>query len=156
MKRQAHPQRRRRGTALILVLGITTLLVTLGIAATQIARGQLERNALEQDQAAARLAAQSTQDLIQKALDGQTTWRSTAVSGDWNTFATLDGVQLYYAYVDEVDGDLGNDTTQPFVLYSLAVSGDSKRCYRVELVPDSANNLRRNEPTFEQVVFGPD
>jgi len=145
--------RRTRGTALVLVLGMTTLLVTLGFAVTQIARGELKKNTLEQDQADARIAAQYTLDYMHKALDGSTSWRSGAGNGTWKYFASLDGAWIFYSYVDEIDGDMSNDATQPFVLYSLAVKGNSKRAYRVELIPDESGNLKRNDASFEQVVF---
>jgi type II secretory pathway component PulK len=146
-------RRRTRGTALVLVLGMTTLLVTLGIAATQIARGELKRNTLAQDQADARVAAQYAIDYIHKTLNGRTSWRDNASNGSWNYFAQLDDVSIAYAYVDEIDGDLTNDATQPFFLYTLAIKGDSRRVYRIELIPDDEGNLIRNDSTFEQGVF---
>ncbi len=151
--KQTTQQRRSRGTALVLVLGLTTLLVTLGIAATQIARGELKRNDLEHEQADARIAAQYTLDYIQKALDGNTSWRADATNETWSLFSHMDGVTTFYAYLDPIDGDVTNDASQPFLLYSLAVSGNSKRAYRVELTPDSEGNLKRNDATFEQVIF---
>jgi len=153
MRRALRQRRRYRGTALVLVLGMTTLLVTLGIAATQIARGELKRNTLEQDQAEARIAAQYTLDYIHKALNGNTSWRSDAQDDRWYYFAQLDGTYIYYSYIDQIDGDISNDATQPFILYTLAIKGNSQRLYRVELVPDEAGNLNRNESKFEQGVF---
>lgn len=148
-----HHNRRRQGTALILVLAMTTLLVTLGIAATKIARAELKKNDLEKDQAQVRIAAQYALDFMQKRLDGETDWRSTANNGAWNVFSTINGVTIYYAYVDQTDGDLSDDATDPFLLHSLAFTGDSLRVYRVELISDEQGNLKRNEATFEQGVF---
>ena len=153
MQRQFIKRRRSHGTALVLVLGMTTLLVTLGIAATHVARGELERNTLEQDQADARIAAQYTLDYIHKALDGDTSWRAGAVNDNWTLFATLHEVTLYYKYVDEIDGDITNDATQPFMLHAVAIKDNSRRLYRVELVPDASGNLKRNDSTFEQGTF---
>jgi len=41
--------RKQRGTAYVLVLSITTLLVTLGIAASQLAQSQIEQGNLDQE-----------------------------------------------------------------------------------------------------------
>lgn len=145
--------RKQRGTALVMVLGMTTLLVTLGLTAVQIARGELRQNELEQDQAEARIAAQYALDYFHKTLDGDTTWRASASNLSWRLFATLDGVTIYYAYQDQIDGDISNDATQPFLLYSLAIKGNSRRLYRVELIPDASGNLKRNHSKFEQGTF---
>jgi len=153
MKHQLRQRRRSKGTALVLVLGITTLLVTLGITAVQISRGELKQNELEQDQAEVRIAAHCALDFIHKSLDGDTAWRSSAFDASWYYFTNFDGANIYYGYVDQIDGDVSNDATQPFMLYTLAIKGNSKRVYRVELIPDADGNLRRNDSTFEQGIF---
>lgn len=144
---------RQRGTAYVLVLAITSMLVMLGITATQISRGEMKRNTLEQDQAEVRLLAISCQDILHKQLSGRLTWRASARDGKWTRFETIDGVTLYYAFVDQIDGDITNDYTQPFLLYTAAVDGDSARAYIVELVPDESGNLTRNASSFRQMVF---
>lgn len=148
-----HRNRRRRGTAYVLALAVTSMLVVLGIAATQIARGAIEQKGLEHDQAQARIAALYAQDYIQKLLDGDTAWRGAAPDGTWSLFAELHGVTLHYAYIDQADGDITNDPTQPFLLYTMAVKGASRRVYRVEMIPDENGNLTRNLDKFEQVAF---
>lgn len=148
-----HHTRRRRGTAYVLALSITSMLIVLGITATQIARGAIEENELEHDQAEARTAALYAQDYIHKFLDGNTSWRANAPNANWSYFAQLHDVTMFYAYVDQIDGDITNDPTQPFMLYTLAVKGESRRVYRVEVVPDADGNLTRNLDKFEQVAF---
>lgn len=146
-------RRRQRGTAYVLVLAITSILIVLGIAATQIARGEIERNDLEQDQAKARIAAQYAMDYIHKLRNGDVTWRANVVNAQWRSFMNYNGVAIYSAYIDQIDGDMANDSGQPFLLYTAAVSGDSRRVYRVEMISDDAGNLTRNDETFEQIPF---
>ena len=144
---------RQRGTAFVLVLAITSLLVMLGITTTQLSRNEMQRNNLDQDQASVRLIALTGQDILHKRLDGSTAWRATAANGSWTYYGAIDGVALYYAFVDQIDGDVTNDATQPFLLYTLAVDGDSIRSYIVELVPDDSGNLTRNASSFRQAIF---
>lgn len=153
MKR--HPQRRSRGTAYVLVLAVTSILIVLGISASQIARGELEQSTLEHDQFHSRLGAQYAQDLIHKFLDGDTAWRTTVQDATWYLMlSNVDGTyRVYYAFVDQIDGDIRNDATQPFMLYTLTVGGDARRAYRIELIPDEDGNLTRNANSFEQILF---
>lgn len=146
-------RQRQRGTAYVLVLSITTLLVTLGIAATQIAQGQIEQVDLDQDLAQARLAAQVTQDIIHRRNSGTTTWRDGVSNATWYSLASLDGLSYFYAYVDPIDGDLSNNTTDPFVLYTLAFSGQAFRIYSSEYRVDEDGNWTRDASTFKQEVF---
>ena len=145
--------RRRRGTAYVLALAVTSLLIVLGLTATQIARGELEQNSLEQDEAKARIAAHYTLDYIHKFLDGSIAWRGTAKHETWSYFAAIDDVMIFYGYQDQIDGDMTNDPAQPFMVYAMAISGDARRVYRVELISDADGNLTRNSSKFEQVTF---
>lgn len=144
---------RRRGTAYVLALSIMTILMIVGIAATKIARTELAKSTLESDQAVARLSAIYTQDYIHRVLSGGTAWRASAPNASWNIFYQYQGCTMYYAYVDQVDGNINNDATQPFLLYTLAVKGNSRRIYRVEIVPDANGNLTRNADTFQQLMI---
>lgn len=152
-KRHANVVRRQCGTAYVLVLSITTLLVTLGIAATQLAQNQIEHGETEDDLAKARLAAMYTQDYIHKSITGDDAWRDNLDSTNWRYFAELDGIKIWYNYVDEVDGDLTDDYSEPFVLYTLAVSGQASRIYSAEYTADADGNLTRNASTLRQEVF---
>ena len=145
-------RRRQRGTAYVLVLSITSMLVVMGIAATQIARGELERYELESGQAAARLSAVSLQDMIHKQIDGDMTWRDSATSGAWVRFGTLDGGDLFYRYRDQIDGNMSDDYTEPFLLYTRAIYGESRRTYVIEMIPDDDGEITPNAASFSQVI----
>ena len=146
-------RRRRRGTAYVLVLAITTLLVTLGLAATQLAKGQIEQGEAELDVARARVAAQTAQDLIHKGIDGGDSWRDGAATASWYLLGVFDGVRIWYAYIDQIDGDLSDDYSEPFLLYTMANVGSAYRIYSVEYTADEDGKLTRNAGTFKQEVF---
>ncbi|MEM6257810.1 MAG: hypothetical protein AAGI37_05805 [Planctomycetota bacterium] len=145
--------RRQRGTAYMLVLAITTLLITLGLTATQLAQDQIERGDIQSDQAKARLAALYMQDVIHKRNTGDLAWRDGLETETWYLQGAQDGVLLFYAFVDEIDGDLDDDYTEPFLLYTMGYAGATFRIYSVEYVSDSSGNLTRNASTFQQQVF---
>lgn len=144
---------RQRGTAYVLVLAITSLLVTLGFAATQLAQNQIKQGENEVDLAKARLAATYAQDYIHKLMDGETDWRDSHLAATWYSFSTIDGVDIYYTYIDQIDGDLGDDYSQPFLLYTRADSGDATRMFITEYTVDEDHNVTRNASSFRQVVF---
>ncbi|MEM9346546.1 MAG: hypothetical protein AAGB26_08005 [Planctomycetota bacterium] len=153
----SHPNpktlRRQRGTAYVLVLAITTLLITLGLTATQLAQDQIEQGDIQSDQAKARLAALYMQDVIHKRNTGDLTWRDGLDTETWYYMGTQDGILVFQAYADQIDGDLDDDYAEPFLLYTLAVSGTTFRIYSVEYASDSSGNLTRNASTFQQQVF---
>ena len=146
-------QRRQRGTAYILVLAITTLLVTLGLAASQLARGQIEQGDNALDQSKARLTALYMQDIFQKQNSGNLTWRDGKESETWYFQTEIDGVRILYAYVDQIDNDLDDDYSEPFLLYTMGLSGTSFRIYSAEYVADEDGNLTLNASTLQQQVF---
>lgn len=154
MKRSGAYNRRRRGTAYVLALALTSILIVLGIAATQIARGEMQKNTLEHDVVQARIAAHYTLDYIHKLLDDDADWRDGAQNKRWVFLRRIGDAYLYFAYYDQIDGDITNDYTQPFLLYVAAVVGDTRRVYRVELVPDEDGDLTRNTSTLQQVPNG--
>jgi len=107
----------------------------------------------EHDQARAGIAAKYTLDYIHKHLDGSTGWRASAPNGSLSLFTVIDDVWMFYTYVDQIDGNVNNDATQPFLVYAVAVVGDTNRCYRIELIPDEDGNLTRNVQSLDQVPF---
>lgn len=145
--------KRQRGTAYVLVLAITTLLVTLGIAATQLAQNQIKRGESEQDVAKARLAAQYTQDYLQKMHSEDETWRDGVLTARWYYFTNLDGVDIWHAYVDQIDGDLTDDYSEPFLLYTMARSGNAYRSFIAEYSADADGNLILYASSLRQAVF---
>ncbi|MEO0476949.1 MAG: hypothetical protein AAF085_13405 [Planctomycetota bacterium] len=146
-------RRRQRGTAYVLVLAITTLLITLGFAAAQLAQNQIEQGDTQLDQAKAGLTAQFIQDLVHKRNTGDLTWRDGVDTETWYFMGQEDGVRVFFAYVDPIDSDLGDDYSEPFVLYTMGLSGTTFRIYSVEYSSDSEGNLTRNASTFQQQVF---
>lgn len=144
---------RQRGTAYVLVLAITTLLLVLGITANSIARADIEENELQEDQVAAQLAAEYLQDYLQKIHSGSKTWRDGIYSSSWYYFTAVDGVYLLHGYVDEIDGDLANDYSQPVRIYTYAITTKARRVYSAEYAPDDEGNLILIPSSMRQETF---
>lgn len=143
-------RRRQSGTVYVLVLGIVSLLVVLGLAGAMLARGTIERSTLEQDQAKARLLALSYLDVRHSQIDGYSLWRSFASENAYDSAYTLGDGQVQSMYVDEIDGDLANDSAQRFRIYIKATVGQAVRVYSQEFIPDDSNNLYRNPKSLRQ------
>ena len=153
--RGSRPTRRvrhaaHRGTAYILVLGITTMLVVFGIAGAMVSRVTVQQCKLQQDLTRARLAAEVALDVAHKRIDGSTSWRSTVGNGTWSGCENLADAKVYLKYVDEYDGTIAGDNTQPFRLYAKALINNAVRVYSVEFVPDETGHLTRRPRSMRQ------
>lgn len=141
---------RQRGTAYILVLGITAMFVVIGIGGTLLGRIALQQSELEDDIAAAGLIAEAALDVMHKRIDGSTTWRSLVANNTWSGPETIGTAQVQFKFVDEIDANLSGNTNQPFRLYAKATVGRAVRVYSVEFCPDSSGGYRRNGRTFRR------
>ncbi len=142
---------RQRGTIYVLVLGVVSLLVVLGVAGAMSARVTVQRGKLEQEQLRARLLAESYLDLIHKRINGTTLWRNLHINNTWsNPAEIIDGCRLQYKFVDEQDANLSNNTAQPFRLYAKASIGNAVRVLSIELMPDGSGGNTRNLTTLRR------
>ena len=152
--RPKHQSVRQRGTAYVLVLGITTLLVVMGIGGAMLGRVEVEKGNLQHDQAVARLAAEVTLDIRHKQLNlSGTAWRSAVQHDTWSAAQTYAGAQIRTKIVDEIDGDLTNNNAQPFRVYTMAQVGNAARVYSIEMIPEDDDTYTRNARTLRQEVM---
>lgn len=140
----------RKGSAYLLVLGVTSLLVTLGLAAIQLATRQVERHAWTEAQAQTRLSALNAQDLVSRQLSGTTAWRPF-VSNNLTYFLMRQGDGfVYFSLSDPIDGDVANDPLHAIRLRTLSVSGHTVRIYSAEYQPDEDGNLSMIPGTLQR------
>ena len=133
----------RRGGIYLAVLGTALIVTLLGLAGLTVIR-TLSASVRDEDRAAeARDLAMDSYRLMAYYMANTTNWR-LATSGTWYT-TTLDiGTPVQYKLVDEVDGNLSNDLTQPVKAYFRAIRGNAGRCYSVVLIPLPLPNLLYN------------
>ena len=88
----------QRGTAYVLVLGVTTLFVVFGVAGAMVSRVTVQRAALNEELAIARLAAEVGLDVMHKRMDGETDWRDTATEEGWSSDESLADARVSFRY----------------------------------------------------------
>ena len=139
----------RRGSAYIAVLGTAMIITIIGLSSLLITRVQQRAAAGSHDLVKARFQGESTVDLAQFWIAEDPNWRTSLKNDVWSGVRTIDEADISYKLVDEVDGDLANDDTQPVRVYSKAVVGNATRIYSMELAPDqtlaAANQLNNGD-----------
>jgi hypothetical protein len=128
----------------VTVLGVATLVTIIGLGALMVVR--VEQRAVKVTEAAlkADFAAQSGTDLMLFWLSSNPNWRTTYTNDTWTAPQTIDQAALSFKLVDELDGNLANDPTQPVRLYIKAVVGEATRLYSLRLRPRSTTSLLSN------------
>jgi hypothetical protein len=139
------PSARRRGSAYLLVLSTSMIVAVVGIAAVLALR--LQRQVAEADTATveARFATESVLDLAIFRLRGDVTWRAKYANDTWTDKETV-SLQTHTAtyrfkLVDEGDGDLADDPTDPVRLYVEAAVGNAARLYSVLLQAEQGDSV---------------
>lgn len=125
--------RRQRGTVYLLVLSVTVMLVAIGVTAVTVGRIDLKSLRLEEDQAEARLFAQSVIEVIRLELERDDAWRKGYTSGEWTAYRRVGTASYRFKLVDEQDGLLADNETDAARLYVQANAGDASRIYSVIL-----------------------
>ena len=122
------------------VLGMSMIVTVIGVSALLANRVELRIARQEEDTALAAASAPSLIEVALLRLDGDSDWRTTYTSGDWTSNETVSGVTYSFKLVDEKDGNLANDVSQPVRLYAKATVGDAVRTYSVLLGAKGADS----------------
>ncbi len=125
---------RRRASIYLGVLGVTMLVSLAGVAGLLAGRAQYLASRMDQDALQADLMAQSAVDLVLYSLDASSTWRGDHNSNEWSGWLTAGSLSYCYKLVDELDGDLADDASEPVRLYVSARCGEAVRLWSVQLV----------------------
>ena len=145
---------RRRAGVYIAVLGASVIVLTVGLSALLAVRIQGRGIRLSQDAVHARFGARSALEFAHFLVSADPTWRSTFTHDTWVGPITLDDrMNLEFKLVDELDGDLTGDSSQPVRLFAKATVGDVVRIESAELAlpEDNSRNLLTN-PGFKSGI----
>ncbi len=128
------------------VLGMAMVVTVIGLSALTAAR--VEHRAAREGEAAVKadFHAQSAIEVVLFRLSTDPNWRTSYSNDTWTSEET-DGDHVFcFKLVDEEDGDLANDYTQPVRLHAKAGVGEAVRIYSVQLcrTDASAANLLSN------------
>jgi hypothetical protein len=128
-------QTRRRGSAYVLVLGISLLVGVIGVAALTAVRVQIRTAANTSDSEEARIYAQSGVELARLWVnDDVTDWRTKRVSGAPTTLPLGSGT-VSVTLTDPVDGDLANSPLDPVLVTATGYKGRARQQVLVTLRP---------------------
>lgn len=130
--------RHRRGSVYLAVLGTSIITMILGLAALMAVRVEQQISANAKDAVQARLNARTSIETAFHVLQSTANWRNTFAHGLWTTLSFDDGT-IAFKLVDEKDGILHGNTTQPVRLYGKGTVGNAVRIQSVLIEPPGGN-----------------
>lgn len=122
------------------VLGVAMIVAVIGASALWATRIRRHTAGLAEAAMKARFFAPSAIDLALFSISQDPDWRTNHVHDTWTPETTIHDVNFTYKLVDENDGDLQNDSTQPVRLNAKATVGDAVRINSV-LIEQSSQGL---------------
>jgi len=122
----------RPGTIYVAVLGAATIVMILGLSGLTAVRIKARTANAEGESKKAHRSAHSA--IVQGLFHIQTdsNWRTTFTNGTWVPY-TFGGANLSWKVVDEQDGDLADDPTEPVRLHGKGEFGSSTQLLSVLL-----------------------
>jgi hypothetical protein len=125
---------RARGSLYVAVLFIAMLVAVMGISGLIAVRVQSREAAGIRDTEQAEQLSQAAVEIGRLGIRNNSAWRTSVISGSWSSALSLGGGTLAFRVVDEVDGNLANNDTDPVRLYGKGTVGESVRVTSVVLV----------------------
>lgn len=116
-------QFRQHGSVYFAVLGVSMIVVTLGIGGILLARVQLRTQGRESDLAEARLQSQSAMELARLWIQQDSNWRATRTNGAWTQGLALGSGSISISVVDPNDSDLINAAHDPIRITTIGYMG---------------------------------
>ncbi|XAL98866.1 hypothetical protein OT109_14910 [Phycisphaeraceae bacterium D3-23] len=132
---------RQRGTVYLLVLVVTAMLVGIGVTAVMVGRIDVQGEALQDDMAQARQLGLGGLEVVRKRLESNSGWRSTYTNDVWSAPTVVGDGVCVFKLVDEGDGSLLDDDTDPVRVYVKATVGSAVRIYSVVIEMASAKTV---------------
>ncbi len=131
----------RRGSIYVLVLLVSLIVLVSGLGAVMISRANVRATTATRDWSDAGAAARSGLEYALAVMNTSTSWRSDASSGTPIGPMRMGRAAVSIEIVDEADGNLANDASQPVRVYSAAQVGSSSRVYSMLAAPASTVGL---------------
>lgn len=148
MKRSAsshlrRPRARQRGSVLVLVLGVTSIVGVIGLSALLAVRLQHADVRDRADAVAAQHLADGALQLVHTRLNQDSAWRTNHTHDTW-TDAEVIGKDsfLRYKLIDQEDTDLADNTEDPLRLLIRVKHGDAVRLVSQSFTGTSPSPVR--------------
>lgn len=145
MTRTQHTHPSRLGSVYLLVLGVSMVIVMIGVSVSHLARIQSSSRTLSEQATKAELAAKSAIEITLKRIRLDSDWRSNKTSGVWSSPAETIGDAKFVSVLQDSDGDLADDADDHATLTVKASVGGAMRMLSVRLEREPvATNLLTN------------
>jgi hypothetical protein len=125
----------RRGSIYLLALGVSTLVTVIGLTALATIRANQRITRQTGDRATAQSLAMSAVEHALTLIDSTPQWRTMITSGTESARFPLGQGTFSWKLIDETDGDLANDESQPVRLQGIGRFGRAEQLYGVQLRP---------------------
>jgi len=113
----------RRGSTYILILGVSVILMVIGLSAATVARVNTRSVAADNDWAEAQILAFSAAEHALAAIQSTDDWRTEFRNSE--TTVNLARGTFRWRLVDEADGDLADGDAEPFVIVARGQVNDA-------------------------------
>ncbi len=130
------PQRFRRGSTYVLVLGLSAIIMTMALGALALARIQARQGRGTADVAHARHCAAAAVELGRLRIKADPNWRINYPNGTWGTDVPMGRGTASLEVIDPGDGDLADDDLDPVVLTGTGVCGEAVQKVQATLLAD--------------------
>ncbi len=131
--KRLRPAARQRGSVYLLVLGVCSIILVIGLSAMAAVRIQHRGTILREDAAQAQQLADAGLQIVFARLTADPDWRTNETHDAWSTLETTGAGFFQYKLVDQNDTDLSDDDNDPARLYIRATHGDAVRLASVQL-----------------------
>lgn len=129
-----HPNRSRRGTAYVFLLGTSLIVTAAGFAAVEASMSAVATHRLRASADEARLLAQTGLEIAMARIAGDSSWAtSLGAGGTLVTSAAVGRGTITVVVTDPVDNDPAVGDFDPFLLRATATVGSAVRIAEVEL-----------------------
>lgn len=126
--------RARRGSTYILILGVSVILMVIGLSAATVARVNTRSVAVDNDWAEAQVLAFSAAEHALAAIQATDDWRTKFRSSE--TTVNLARGTFRWRLVDEADGDLADNDAEPFLIVARGQVNDGAYAVGLNCVVD--------------------
>lgn len=129
--------RSRRGSIYLTTLGVSLLVMVIGLSALTLGRIQSRAGATANDFAEARICARSGLELGMNAIYNDPYWRTRLGNGAWFTNKPIGAGSFSLSASDPVDGDVTNGENDPVILTATGTKGSARyvTSMRMEVSP---------------------
>ena len=138
--------RQRCGGIYVAVLMTAMIVAVIGISALSVNRVQFRSSEGANNVTAARFYAQSAVEMGMLSVSSDVSWRSTYSHDAWEPEQSIGNGTFTWKLVDEYNGDLAADPSNPVRLYGKGSVGEAVRIYSmlIQEVDDASSNLLSN------------